>query len=304
MAVRAVVGTAAVIHLGPIGLVLPRWSWTEARPLVGFGARVQLLSLVGMTREQGLNLGIAWIAGVATLGVWNLAFRVLQVPTMVTTTAMRVAFPAVARLLETDRHPRAVIERGVASLAVTVGLVLVAIVGFAPALPVLIGDGWDDVPATLAWSGIGLLIYGPVYVMAAGYHYAIGDVGAVIRAALAQTATWFAVAFALVPELGAQGVGLGWIAAASVSTLMLARRTRERTGARLLRHLLPPVALAVAAGAAGWAVATPGSETFAYGIAGAVVGELTLVAGLALVSRSLLRDAYRLMTDAVRGTQA
>jgi O-antigen/teichoic acid export membrane protein len=304
MAIRALVGTTAMIRLGPLGLVRPRWAWAEARPLVGFGARVQLLSLVGMGREQGLNVGIASIAGVATLGVWNLAFRVLQVPSMLTTAATRVGFPAVARLLETGRDPRGTLERGVATLAVAIGLVVVAMAGFAPALPALVGDAWNEVPATVAWSGIAVLLNGPVYVMTAGYLYAVDDVSAVIRAALAQTAVWFAVALPLLDTLGAEAIGLGWIAGGALNSLMLARRTRQHTGASLVANLLPPAAAAIAAGGVGWFVASAGTETVLDGVAGALAGELVLVAALFLARRALLRDAYRLITGSVRGAPA
>lgn len=304
MAIRAVVGTGAMIRLGPLGFVRPRWAWAEARPLAGFGARVQLLSLVGMTREQGLNIGIASIAGMATLGVWNLAFRVLQVPSMLTMAATRVGFPAVARLLETGSDPRRTLERGVATLAVAIGLVVVAMAGFAPALPAIVGDAWNEVPATVAWSGIALLLNGPVYVMTAGYLYAVDDVGSVIRAALAQTAVWFAVALPLLDTLGAEAVGIGWIAGGTVNSLMLARRTRQHTSASLVANLLPPAAAAAAAGVVGWLVATAGSETVLEGVAGALAGELVLVGALFLARRALLRDAYRLITGSVRGAPA
>jgi O-antigen/teichoic acid export membrane protein len=304
MAIRAVVGSATMIRLGPLGFVRPRLALAEARPLLGFGARVQLLSVVGMTREQGLNIGIATIAGVSTLGVWNLAFRVVQVPSMIMTAASRVAFPAVARLLETGREPRAVLERGVGALAVAIGLVVVAVAGFAPALPDLVGHAWDEVPPTLAWSGIALLVNAPVYVMAAGYLYATDEVGALIRAAVAQTTAWFAVALPLLPVVGAEAVGLGWIAGATVNALLLARRIRSRTGAALLASLLPPLVAAVAAGAAGWWIATAGSETVAAGIAGGVAAELILITLLLVVRRPLLREAYGLLTASARGTPA
>jgi O-antigen/teichoic acid export membrane protein len=304
MAIRAVVGTGTMIRRGPLGLIRPRWAWAEARPLVGFGARVQLLALVGMGREQGLNVGIASIAGIATLGVWNLAFRVLQVPAMVTLAATRVGFPAVARLLETGRDPRPVLERGVATLAVAIGLVVVAMAGFAPALPAVVGEAWDEVPATVAWAGIALLLNGPLYVMAAGYLYAVDDVGAVIRAAIAQTAVWFAVTLPLLDTLGAEAVGLGWIAGGTLNSILLARRTRQHTSASLVANLLPPAAAAIAAGAVGWSVATALGETVPGGVAGALAGELVLVGALFIGRRALLRDAYRLISGSVRGAPA
>ncbi|MEA2309544.1 MAG: hypothetical protein QOI65_1830, partial [Thermoleophilaceae bacterium] len=93
---RAVVGVVAMNRVGPVGFVRPRWSWRHVRPLVPFGAKLQATALVAMARDQGLNVGVAGIAGVATLGVWSLAYRILQVPTLIVTTATRVSFPAMS----------------------------------------------------------------------------------------------------------------------------------------------------------------------------------------------------------------
>jgi hypothetical protein len=51
-------------------------------------------------------------------------------------------------------------------------------------------------------------------------------------------------------------------------------------------------------------VATAGSETVLHGVLGAAGAELVLLAGLASVRRSVLRDAYTLLVEAVRGANA
>src|SRR2546423_15629458 len=73
---------------------------------------------------------------------------------MVFRSAGRFAYPTMARLLGTGADPRPVLERGLAALAVVAGTVMVALVGFAPALPTLLGAGWNEVPAVLLWSGL------------------------------------------------------------------------------------------------------------------------------------------------------
>src|SRR4051794_30814680 len=118
MVVRAAVGTAAMARLGPLGLVRPRWSWHAVRPLIGFGAKLQAITVVALIREQGINLATAAIGGVATLGAWNLAYRVLQAPQLVFSTADRVSYPAMSRLLVGGRDPRAAIERSAANITV------------------------------------------------------------------------------------------------------------------------------------------------------------------------------------------
>jgi O-antigen/teichoic acid export membrane protein len=304
MVVRALVGTLAMLRLGPLGLVRPRWSWPDARPLLGFGAKLQAVSIVSIIRDQGLNLAIAAVAGAATLGVWSLAYRVLQAPTMVFATVNRVSFPTMARMLGAGRDPRRAIERGVATLTVVAGIVTVAVAGFAPALPALVGDEWGGVPATIAWSCAAILLGAPIYIVAVGYLYAAGRVGDVLGAMTVYAIVWFGLSLPLLPSMGAPAIGLGWLVSAAVNALQLSWLTKRQTGAAIASHLLPPALVGVAAGAVGWWIGTAGSETVPDGILGAASGELVLLGGLALVGRPLLHDAYRLVTEAARGAVA
>jgi O-antigen/teichoic acid export membrane protein len=304
LAFRAVVGTSAMAHLGPLGVVRPRWSWAVVRPLLSFGAKLQVISFVGIVREQGINLGTAAIGSVATLGAWSLAYRVLQAPQLVFATAGRISYPAMSRLLAGGRDPRSAIEGGLASITVATSVVLVAIAGFAPALPGLIGDAWHEVPATLALGCGAMLVSAPVYVVTVGYLYATDRAGAVLRSLVAYTVTWFAVTFSLIPSLGAPAVAVGWIAASLVNAVMLARQARRHTGAAIAASLVAPAAIAAVAGALGWMVGTTGRSTVLDGVLGAVAAELVLVAGLALVRRSLLVAAWRLLLEAARGATA
>jgi hypothetical protein len=178
---------------------------------------------------------------------------------------------------------------------------LVAIVGFAPALPSLVGHAWDEVPATLAWSCAAILLNAPVFVMTVGYLYAVDAAGAVLRAMSAYAAVWFAVSLPLLSPLGAPAIGLGWIAAAVVGTVLLSRPTSRRTGASIWRNLLPSAASAAVAGAAGWGIATAAHQTAVGGVLGAAAAEVALFSALALVRRPLLVAAYDLVADAVRG---
>ena len=303
MAVRAVAGAGAMASLGPLGLVRPRWDWQTVRPLMRFGAKMQAVTVGAMARDQGMNVAVAAIAGVATLGVWNLAWRTLQVPSMLFATVGRVTYPAMSRLLGAGEDPRPVIERGIATVCVATALVLVAIVGFAPALPVLVGDAWADVPEALLWASLALLLGGPATVVTFGYLFAVDAVGTAVRFQLTATATWFAVTLPLLPELGAPAIGIGWAAGGALSTALIARTGRRRTGAHYVRSLAAPTLLAVVGGAAGWAIAKSGGETLLAGLAGAAAGELCVVGGLALVRWSLLRDTYLLLHRSIGRAQ-
>jgi O-antigen/teichoic acid export membrane protein len=290
MVVRAVAGTAVMIAMGPAGLVRPRWSWSEVRPLVGFGARVQAVVVVAIVREQGLNLAVAAIAGISTLGVWNLAWRVLQVPFTLFGAVGRIAYPAMSRLLAAGEDPRPVIERGLATVAVATALVLVAVVGFAPSLPALVGEAWADVPETLLWSSLAMLVGGPAYVVIVGYLYAAGDVGTVLRAVLVQTAAWFALTLPSLPSLGPAAIGLGWVLGAALNVAILTRGTLQGTRAAVAASLAAPTVIAILAGAVGWLTATAGPATVLHGVLGAAAGEAVLLGGLLQIGRASCRE--------------
>jgi O-antigen/teichoic acid export membrane protein len=293
--VRAVAGTATMVALGPVGLLGPRWSWPLVRPLIGFAAKFQASALLHIGREQALNVGVALVAGIATLGVWNLAWRILQVPNLLFTTVGRVAYPAMARLLGGGEDPRPVIERSIAVIATLTGVVSVALVGFAPALPVLVGPGWEDVPATLLWSGIALIVGSPVVAGTVGYLLASDQAGSVATGTLAMSVVWLAVGLPLLPSIGPPAMGIAWVAAGVVNSALLWRRTAARTGAAIGVHVAGPVATGLLGAAAGWLVAVWLGRTLPAGAAGIAVGELVLLAGLALVGRSALRQTRSLV---------
>jgi O-antigen/teichoic acid export membrane protein len=299
MAFRAVVGTAMMARLGPVGLVRPRWSWPDLRPLIRFGAKFQGVVVVGMLRSQGLNVGIALVAGVPTLGVWNLAWRVLQIPLMVFGSLGRIGYPTMARLLGAGHDPRPVIERGVGALAVVTGGIMVALTGFAPALPVLVGGGWGDVPAVLLWAGIGMIASFPIMLGSTSYLFAADAGGTVLGTAVAAAVVWLGVALPLLPAIGAPAAGVGWCAAGVVQLALLTPRTRARSGAAVAASLAPPTAVAIAAAAAGWVLADAAGGSIGSGLLGVAAGETILFATLAALRRSVLRDVRLIMGDAV-----
>lgn len=297
--VRGLAGAVAMVRLSPLGWVRPRLAWREVRPLMGFGARFQAAAGVSVARDQLLNAGIAAIAGISTLGVWALAFRVMQVPLLLFTTLYRVSYPAMAKLLAAGRDPRSAIERAAALTAVAIGAIVVGIAAGAPALvPSLLGDRWEEVPPILGLGGVALLITCPVSAATVGWLYAAGDAGTVLRAFAVHAAAWLVVGLALLEPVGPAAIGIGWIAGAIGDATVLGVVAARRTGARLARRLAAPVAVALAAGAAGWAISST-AETVPAGLAGVVVGEAALLAGLFLLAGRPLRDAIGLAREGV-----
>jgi O-antigen/teichoic acid export membrane protein len=292
------VGAVVILRLGPLGLLRPRWSFGRARGVLRFGAQVQGALVVTLVRDQALNAGIALIAGVATLGVWSLAWRVLQIPFMVVGTIGRIAFPAMARLIHADADPRPAIERGSASVSVLGGVPIVALVAFAPALPLVLGPGWHDVPPVLLIAGLTMIASAPIVLGSTPYLLAAGASRPVLVAAIVASGLWLAIALALVGTLGAPAGAVGWAVGAAVQIVMLTRETTRRSGAALLSSAGPPTVIAMAAAGLGWLVTKTAGSGVAAGLVGATAGELVLLATLGLVCPGALRDVRRLTGEA------
>jgi O-antigen/teichoic acid export membrane protein len=301
LVVRALAGTVAMLAIGPVGLLRPRWSWREVRPMLAFGLRFQAANFVSVARDQSVNVMVAAVAGIATLGIWNLAWRVLQVPYMLFAATGRIWYPAMSRLLEAGESPRPAVVRGASTLTVASALILAALAGVAPALPEIVGAEWDDVSATLLWSSVALLVAAPIPIMTTGYLFAADAPGAVVRALALSAVTWFGAAVPLVATIGAPGIGLAWIAGAVVSAALFARELRRRIGPMGLAGSGLPTAVGLAAIAAGWTAASAAGGDVLGAIAGIAAGELVLLGGLALLRRPLVTTTWGLLGDAAGG---
>lgn len=299
--VRAVVGTTTILAIGPLGPLRPRWTWRHIRPLLSFGAKFQATMVVTFVRIQGLNVLVAAVSGVATLGIWNLAWRVLQIPIMLFAASIRVWYPAMSRLLDARQDPRATVERALVTFSVLTGAVTIPLVGFAPAVPTLVGADWGDVPAVLLWSGVALIISAPVVMAISGYLFAADDPGAVAVAALVSTIAWFGVTAALLPVIGAPAVGVGWIACSVVDAVLLGRAAARHGVTAIARPLAAPMTVALAATGVAWLLADGAGANVLSGALGTVAGGTLLLAGCAAFSRSALDDTRTLLSMGLRG---
>ncbi len=98
---RTVAGTGLLYLLVPEGRVPPSLRMRRASGVLRFGAKFQATAVVGLCRDQGLNFLIAGLFGLSDLGLWNFAYRVMQVPFLIFQAIGRVSYPAMARLRET-----------------------------------------------------------------------------------------------------------------------------------------------------------------------------------------------------------
>jgi O-antigen/teichoic acid export membrane protein len=293
--VRAIVGAVVMNLVSPAGFMLPRLSWGRLRGLLRFGLQYQSVNAIALVRDQGVNLGTAAIGGISMLGLWSLAYRILQVPFLLFDAVWRVSFPAMARLLAAGEEPRPIMERGLAMAAMITGGMLAALVGSAPALvPAMFGHQWSGVDAVITWAAVGLMFGGPVSVATAGYLYAVGDSGAVLFSTAVQALVWFAVTFPLLPSLGVQAVGVGWLVSSLAEAAVLVWRTRRHISLDVFRHLALPAALGALAAVVGWAAASHLGPTLVATVVGAIVAALIYGAGMIVLRRALVADAIAL----------
>ena len=231
--VRSALGSGLMMSRTPDGVVRPRLGWSKIRPMLGFGARFQAVGVVNIIRDLGLNLGTVLIAGVSTLGLWNLAYRVMQLPYLLFSSLWRVSYPAMARLLAADEPARPMIERWVGLAAVATGLVLAPLAGSATAfVPAVFGSQWTDTARVIPCASAGLMIGGPISVATGGYLYAVGDAATPLRATIAHTIVWLLIAFATLPLVGVAAIGIGWGAGSVVDAIVLGRgAVRQHAGA-------------------------------------------------------------------------
>ena len=303
---KAIASAAGMIAVGRAGVIRPSLRGVrELRPVIAFGVRFQGVSLAGVLREQGLNAGVGVIGGVATLGLFSLARRLLELPVLVFEPLHRVSFPFMTHVLASREDPARLIERGIAISAAASGLVLSATAAAAPELvPGLFGEQWREAGLILPGICAGLLVAGPLSVAAVGYLYARGEPSVVLRAILLHTIALYAVAFSLLPVIGPAAIGLGSLAGAIVDAFIMARALSARTTARPLRSLLPVLTIAGVAGLAGTAVSSAAGQGLPAAVVGGAVAGGVYVAALAVFRLDTMREVARLLRQASRNSFA
>lgn len=285
--VKALAGTSLLISRSPPGALRPLFSLRPLRPLLAFGLRFQAVTLSHTVRDQGVNLGALAIGGPATLGLWTLASRVLQLPYLLFESLWRVSYPAMTQLLAAGEAPRHLIERGVRVASTATGFLLTPLAASAPALLVAVfGVQWEAASDVILPACVALQVSGPLSVATAGYLFAIGRASAVLLSGVMSGAIWFAVAFPLLPLLGVTAIGVGWFAAALAEAVILSRATRRETSARFAPQLAVPVIASTLAMSIGWLATSQLAQTLYAAAAGATLG-----VGLYLILVFLMRRA-------------
>jgi polysaccharide transporter, PST family len=298
--VRAVVGTLLTSALS-IGLVAPSLRrWRAFGEQVRFGLSFQASSLTYLAREQGLNIVVGLVAGVATLGIWTFTNQIFQLPSLAFTSLYVVGFPAMSNLLARGEDPAPVILRTVRRAAVIGAFVFPAFAAAGPELiPSLFGEKWQDAALILPFICLSTLLLGSIAVAATSYLAAAGRPGIVAWASASLGVVWIVVTAALLPVIGVVAIGVGNLAGAIVEALILDRATLRIAGVAPHRPLQRPLAVAFVAGTAGWLVCTTGPGGLWIALAAAALTLVLTAIGFLIAYREPLWDAVDLALGTV-----
>lgn len=298
--VKALVGTLVMLSVSPVARLVPSYSWRRLRPMLGFGIKFQAVGLANSGGLQLLNFGIASIGGLAVLGLWAMAWRLIQIPFLLFSALWRVSYPATAQLLSAGESARKMIERGLGLAAVATGAILAPATGsLSPLIPAVFGHRWAPVADVLPLIFFGLQASGPISVATAGYLYAVGDTSTVLRAATVTSVVWVLVALPLLPYLGLTAVGVGGMASSLIEIPILSRPVRRRTGTAYIRPVLAPWIVASIAGALGWFASRAVSYGFVAALVGAVVAACVYAVPIVLLRRETVLTLVRLTKQAL-----
>jgi O-antigen/teichoic acid export membrane protein len=248
-----------------------------------------------------MNVAIALIGGLPVLGLWGLVERIMLLPLTLFEGLWRVSFPAIVRLTESGMHPSRDIGRAVSIGTIAAGAVLVGLGASAPAsIPVVFGDHWTAAADAVPPACLALVINGPIVAAGVGYLYARGDAGRVLLSTILDSVACAAVALPLLPHLGAESMGWGWLAAAVVDALILGSALAD-AGVAVVRSTAVPIAAATVAGVAGLLVARSEPATVVTAVLVAAGSLALYLAILLTVHRAPLRETARTVARAARG---
>ena len=254
-----------------------------------------------MAREQALNIVVAIVAGVNVLGLWTLANRLIQIPSLAFISLYTVGFPAMANLLAREEDVGPIIVRTVRRASIVATFFFPATAAASPELiPVLFGESWRDAADVMPFICLSTIILGSISVAASSYLNASGRPGVVAWASVSLGVVWIAVTTPLLPVLGVTAIGVGNLCGALVEALILDRATQRTANVAPYRPLLRPLAVAVLSGTTGWLVCTAGPPGLAIALAAAALTLALSVVGLLLVCSEDLKDTIRLAAGSIR----
>jgi O-antigen/teichoic acid export membrane protein len=273
----------------------------QFREVLAFGIRFQANWIVIVMREQALNVVIALVGGVTTLGLWSLGNRLMQLPGVLNESVGRVTFPTMAHMLGQRRVVGGTIER-TARLTATAGAIFFS--GFAAStpgfVPALFGAKWEGIVPVFPGTCLGLLIVTTVGSSAVGYLLAANQPQIVLKASIVYAAGLIAAAAALLPVIGVAAIGVGWVVGAIAEAAVLAPAVRRLAGAEIITPLFRPLLAACVGGVVGWSIASSASNYFVGGLVGGSAASVLAAALLGLFARDYATDLLSVVVRSAR----
>ena len=121
------------------------------------------------------------------LGLWGVAWRIIQIPVSLFAALWRVSFPGMSRLVAAKEDVGSTIERVIALVAIGTGVLVAPLAASASAwIHVLIGAQWANAASAIPPACFAMTFGVPISVALAGYLWAIGSASVPLRA----TARW------------------------------------------------------------------------------------------------------------------
>jgi len=304
-AVRAFTGLALLLILSPEGRVRPVPSWSKVRPMLSFGVRYQAVGLAHMVRDQGVNVALATFGGVAVLGLWGVAWRILQLPISLFQALWRVSFPGMSRLVAANEEVGGTIERVIAVVAIGTGLLVAPLAASSSAwIHVLLGAQWGAAASAIPPACFAMMFGVPISVALSGYLWAIGSASVPLRATIIGIPAAMVILLPLLPFIGVAAAGLAYVGSAAVESVFFIHASRQTTKFKVGARLMVPVVLATVSGTCGWVVERLIGPDLAGALASSAVAVGVFVGGLAAIHRADLADAWALVGRGLRGAVA
>ena len=300
--VKAATSSLLLASLAPDGRVLPSLRGLRGfGSVISFGAKFQATWVVILFRDQALNSLTVWVGGLATLGFWSLARKLIELPLALTDSIHRVTYPAMVHLLGEHADPRPRIERTVRAAGVLTALFLTAFASGAPGLvPAAFGAQWEPSVWAILPSALAIAMIAPVAAGAVAYVQAVNRPGVLLRVVSIGGVAWVATTLVLMPALGVASIGIGWVAAAIVEVFVYSSALRDGCGTRFLVPALAPAATCLPGALVGCALSVAGGSNAISGVVGSMSATCLAVASLWVVRRDDLRASARLLLGAVR----
>jgi O-antigen/teichoic acid export membrane protein len=258
-----------------------------------------------MLRDQGVNIVVAGFGGIALLGLWSVAWRIIQIPVSLFAALWRVSFPGMSRLVAAKEDMGSTIERAIGLVAIGTGVLVVPLAASASAwIHVLIGARWADAASAVPPACFAMSFGVPISVALAGYLWAIGSASVPMRATAVGIVATLVPLLLLLPFVGVTAAGIAYIASSLVESVFFVYAARRTTTFRLGTRLAIPVLLMVVSASCGWLVERSIGLDLIGALSSSLVAVAVFVGGLAAVHRADLVDAWTLIVRGLRGVVA